>query len=189
MVRGPPKRLPNWSPPKPACREVLLTVEKRRRLGVEPITEEIVAEQQALADLFYDIGMIPERLDISSATLLPERTTVSTDRRLRPAIPVAGGRCGHRPSTGSTPIRRERMTPKFSGLFRRTAMAAIWAPVRRAVPRPMPICGRSRRPPTISAIGRTAADRRQLRRRLDRRQHHDPPDEAIEVPRRHPARV
>lgn len=55
---------------------VLLTVEKRRKLGVEAITEEIVAEQQQVADLFYDIGMIPDKLDILSATLLPESTTV-----------------------------------------------------------------------------------------------------------------
>ena len=51
--------------------DVLLLAESRRTFGVEPITEEIVVEQQALADLFYDIDMIPEKLDIRSATLLP----------------------------------------------------------------------------------------------------------------------
>lgn len=50
--------------------DVLLLAESRRTFGVEPITEEIVVEQQALADLFYDIEMIPEKLDIRSATLL-----------------------------------------------------------------------------------------------------------------------
>lgn len=50
--------------------ETLLEVEARRTFGVEPITREIVADQQQLADLFLDIGLIPERLDIQSATLL-----------------------------------------------------------------------------------------------------------------------
>ena len=54
--------------------EVHLLAESRRTFGVEPITEEIVVEQQALADLFFDIEMIPERLDISSATLLTQGT-------------------------------------------------------------------------------------------------------------------
>lgn len=52
--------------------EVITTVEKRRQIGVEPITPEIVAEQQQLADLFFDIGLIPEKLDILSATVLPQ---------------------------------------------------------------------------------------------------------------------
>lgn len=54
--------------------EVLLLAEQRRTFGVEPITEEIVVEQQALADLFHEIGLIPDRLDIRSATLLTQTT-------------------------------------------------------------------------------------------------------------------
>jgi sulfonate transport system substrate-binding protein len=50
--------------------DVLLLAESRRTFGVEPITDDIVVEQQSLADLFYDIGMIPQKLDIRSATLL-----------------------------------------------------------------------------------------------------------------------
>jgi sulfonate transport system substrate-binding protein len=52
--------------------DVIVTVEKRRKVGVEAITPEIVADQQKLADLFFDIGLIPEKLDILSATLLPQ---------------------------------------------------------------------------------------------------------------------
>jgi sulfonate transport system substrate-binding protein len=52
--------------------EVIVTVENRRKVGVEPITPEIVAEQQKLADLFFDIGLIPEKIDIRAATLLPQ---------------------------------------------------------------------------------------------------------------------
>ena len=55
--------------------QVLLNVEKRRVYGIEPITPEIVAEQQSLADLFLDVGLIPQRLDISSATLPSSVTT------------------------------------------------------------------------------------------------------------------
>lgn len=54
--------------------DILLKVEERRTFGVVPITEEIVADQQRLADLFHEIGLIPERLDIRSATLLPRIT-------------------------------------------------------------------------------------------------------------------
>jgi sulfonate transport system substrate-binding protein len=52
--------------------EVIKTVENRREIGVERITPEIAAEQQSLADLFFDIGLIPEKLDIVEATLLPQ---------------------------------------------------------------------------------------------------------------------
>lgn len=47
----------------------LLTVEKRSAYGIEPVTAEIVTEQQNLADMFLDLGLIPEQVDITSATL------------------------------------------------------------------------------------------------------------------------
>jgi sulfonate transport system substrate-binding protein len=47
----------------------LLKVEKRSAYGIEPVTEAIVDEQQALADMFLDLGLIPERVDVASATL------------------------------------------------------------------------------------------------------------------------
>ena len=47
----------------------LLKVEERRVYGIEPITAEVVADQQALADLFLEIGLIPKSIDIASATL------------------------------------------------------------------------------------------------------------------------
>ena len=49
--------------------EILLKVEERRVYGVEPITEDVIADQQALADLFLEIGLIPASIDIASATL------------------------------------------------------------------------------------------------------------------------
>jgi sulfonate transport system substrate-binding protein len=50
--------------------DVLLAAEQRRTFGIEPITPQIVADQQKLADLFLDIGLIPKQLNIQSATLL-----------------------------------------------------------------------------------------------------------------------
>jgi sulfonate transport system substrate-binding protein len=47
----------------------LLKVEKRSAYGIEPVIEGIVTEQQALADMFLALGLIPDRVDVSSATL------------------------------------------------------------------------------------------------------------------------
>src|SRR5215213_5484498 len=49
--------------------DILLKAESRRSFGIEPITPEIVTAQQELADLFQEIGLIPESIDIASATL------------------------------------------------------------------------------------------------------------------------
>lgn len=46
-----------------------LKVEQRSAYGIEPITPEIIAEQQALADKFLELGLIPEHVDIASAVL------------------------------------------------------------------------------------------------------------------------
>lgn len=46
-----------------------LKVEKRSAYGLEPITPEIITEQQALADMFLELGLIPEKVDIASAVL------------------------------------------------------------------------------------------------------------------------
>ncbi|MFT4040444.1 MAG: aliphatic sulfonate ABC transporter substrate-binding protein [Thermomicrobiales bacterium] len=46
-----------------------LKVEERSAYGIEPITAEIIAEQQALADKFLELGLIPEHVDIASAVL------------------------------------------------------------------------------------------------------------------------
>jgi sulfonate transport system substrate-binding protein len=54
--------------------DVLLRVEKRRVYGVEPITAQVVEDQQKLADLFVEVGLIPDKVDILSATLLTQAT-------------------------------------------------------------------------------------------------------------------
>lgn len=49
--------------------DILLKVEERRVYGIEPITPQVISDQQALADLFLEIGLIPNSIDIASATL------------------------------------------------------------------------------------------------------------------------
>ena len=47
----------------------LLKVEERSAYGLEPVTPAVVGEQQALADLFFTLDLIPEKIDVASATL------------------------------------------------------------------------------------------------------------------------
>lgn len=49
--------------------EILRTVEDRRVYGLAPIDAQIVADQQALADLFAELDLIPEPIDVSRAFL------------------------------------------------------------------------------------------------------------------------
>lgn len=47
--------------------EALKLAESRRNYGVLPLTDEVVAGQQDLADTFFDLELIPTSIDISSA--------------------------------------------------------------------------------------------------------------------------
>jgi sulfonate transport system substrate-binding protein len=49
--------------------EILRVVEERRVHGLEPVTTEVVAGQQQLADLFFSLGLIPSEVDVAAATL------------------------------------------------------------------------------------------------------------------------
>ena len=52
---------------------ILRSVEERRVYGLESVTEEIIADQQALADIFFELGLIPAKIDVSTAFVeLPE---------------------------------------------------------------------------------------------------------------------
>ncbi len=46
--------------------EALALAEGRRNYGVLPLTDEIISGQQAIADVFHELGLIPEKLDIAS---------------------------------------------------------------------------------------------------------------------------
>lgn len=48
---------------------ISLKVERRSAYGIEPVTKAIVEEQQSLADMFLELGLIPARIDVASATL------------------------------------------------------------------------------------------------------------------------
>ncbi len=49
--------------------EVLVPVEERREYGLIPVTPELIAAQQDLADIFFELELIPEQLDVSAAFL------------------------------------------------------------------------------------------------------------------------
>lgn len=46
---------------------VIATWQARTRYGVTPLTPEIIATQQKVADVFYDQGLIPRKVDVSQA--------------------------------------------------------------------------------------------------------------------------
>ncbi|WP_460201298.1 aliphatic sulfonate ABC transporter substrate-binding protein [Scytonema sp. NUACC21] len=45
----------------------------RKRFGVVPITEELIATQQKVADTFYNLKLIPKKIDVKEAMLKPEQ--------------------------------------------------------------------------------------------------------------------
>ncbi|MGI9253858.1 MAG: aliphatic sulfonate ABC transporter substrate-binding protein, partial [Thermomicrobiales bacterium] len=50
--------------------EVTRAVEERAVYGIGPITPEIITEQQQLADAFFELQLIPEKIDVSKAALV-----------------------------------------------------------------------------------------------------------------------
>ncbi|MDI9690840.1 sulfonate ABC transporter substrate-binding protein, partial [Burkholderia cenocepacia] len=50
-----------WGIPEPA---VALAF-RRARFGVEPVTRDTLAYQQRIADVFYQAGILPKRVDVS----------------------------------------------------------------------------------------------------------------------------
>ncbi len=45
--------------------EAIKVAVERREFGVEEITEDIIMEQQNIADIFYELDIIPKKLDVS----------------------------------------------------------------------------------------------------------------------------
>ncbi len=50
--------------------EVTRAVEDRAVYGIGPITPEIIADQQNLADAFFELALIPEKIDVSKAAFV-----------------------------------------------------------------------------------------------------------------------
>lgn len=46
---------------------VLETAEKRREYDVLPLTDEVIAKQQEIADTFYKIKLIPQEIKVKEA--------------------------------------------------------------------------------------------------------------------------
>jgi sulfonate transport system substrate-binding protein len=57
---------------------LLETVSRRRRYRLRPITPELIAEQQRIADLFYSLKVLPKSINLKDATLTPEQYAVIT---------------------------------------------------------------------------------------------------------------
>lgn len=51
---------------------VLEVAVDRRTYGVRPITPEVVAQQQGIADAFFDLGLIPKKISIADAVAAPQ---------------------------------------------------------------------------------------------------------------------
>ena len=51
----------------------LETAAKRRNYGVQPIDDDIVLEQQKIADAFYDLKLFPQKINIADAIYQPEK--------------------------------------------------------------------------------------------------------------------
>ena len=52
--------------------DVLEVAVERRTYGVKPITPEVVAAQQKIADVFHELGLIPAAIRIADAVKKPQ---------------------------------------------------------------------------------------------------------------------
>ncbi len=44
---------------------------KRQSYGIRPINEAVIAEQQRIADTFFELRLLPKKINISDATRKP----------------------------------------------------------------------------------------------------------------------
>jgi ABC-type nitrate/sulfonate/bicarbonate transport system substrate-binding protein len=58
--------------------EALLRSEHRHTYALESITPEVLAQQQAMADTFHALGVIPQAIRIQDAFIAPATKTAST---------------------------------------------------------------------------------------------------------------
>ncbi|WP_445612826.1 sulfonate ABC transporter substrate-binding protein [Geobacillus sp. YF-1] len=63
-----PKGVATFLAPELGIDEAALEVaSKRRTYGLEPITNEVIAQQQTIADQFYQLGLLPKKIDVNEA--------------------------------------------------------------------------------------------------------------------------
>ena len=44
---------------------------RKRRYGAQPVTPEVITGQQEVADTFFQLGLIPKRLDVNETVYHP----------------------------------------------------------------------------------------------------------------------
>jgi sulfonate transport system substrate-binding protein len=54
-------------------KETLEIVLNRRTFGIEKITNDVLNDQQQIADQFLDLKLIPKEIDVKQATLETEK--------------------------------------------------------------------------------------------------------------------
>lgn len=62
----------------------LKKVYTRQKFGLLPITQQVVAKQQQVADMYYDLGLIPKQINIQEVILSPEEYAVIAPAELSP---------------------------------------------------------------------------------------------------------
>ncbi len=60
----------------------LKKVYTRQEFGLLPITQQVVAKQQQVADMYYELGLIPKRINIREVILPPEEYAAITPAEL-----------------------------------------------------------------------------------------------------------
>jgi len=53
--------------------DTIKTVTQRRKFGIVPITDRLIEVQQRVADKYYELKLIPRKINIKDATLTPEQ--------------------------------------------------------------------------------------------------------------------
>jgi sulfonate transport system substrate-binding protein len=54
--------------------EAVKKATQRRQFGLKPVTEDLITEQQKVADVYYQLKLIPKQISIRDAVLRPEET-------------------------------------------------------------------------------------------------------------------
>ncbi|MFN6567155.1 aliphatic sulfonate ABC transporter substrate-binding protein [Dendronalium sp. ChiSLP03b] len=52
--------------------DTLEKIASRQKYSLRPITNEVIATQQKVADMYYDLGLLPKKIDPSEVVLSPE---------------------------------------------------------------------------------------------------------------------
>lgn len=62
----------------------LETIVNRRRFGIRPITDKVIAGQQEISDLFYKQKFITKKINVKDVTLTPEEYAAILPAEIKP---------------------------------------------------------------------------------------------------------